>query len=195
MGEIKQVGLFDMDDTLVDYSGGIVRSLNEIRLVGEPEYKIPIPRSDLNGRRVNAVRNTPGWWENLDRLQLGFDIYDLAKELGYFPYVLTYGPEHSPNGWTEKFNWCKREIPEASVAIVRDNVPECLFRKSLVYGRFLVDDYVEFQEGWLKHRPRGVGIMPAHKHNEGFSHPQVVRYDGTNLEEVKERLVWARDRK
>ncbi len=30
--------------------------------------------------------------------------------------------------------------------------------------------------------------MPANSHNEGFSHPNVVRYDGNNLEEVKQRM-------
>jgi hypothetical protein len=30
--------------------------------------------------------------------------------------------------------------------------------------------------------------MPASDNNVGFSHPSVVRYDGSNLEEVRQRM-------
>lgn len=30
--------------------------------------------------------------------------------------------------------------------------------------------------------------MPANGYNEGFSHPNVIRYDGSNLEEVRQRM-------
>ncbi|MCK4997795.1 hypothetical protein KAS08_05830 [Candidatus Pacearchaeota archaeon] len=187
MEDADLIGLFDMDDTLVDYTGGITCSLNAIKGENEPRYKSPIPRNPLNKTRVDVIRNVPGWWENLKRLKLGFDVYELAKELGYQLHVATQGPIASSNAWTEKFNWVQREIPEAIITITR--------KKSLIYGRFLVDDYPEFLEAWLNKRPRGIGIMPAHPHNEGFSHPRVVRYDGTNLDEVKEKLLWAKNRK
>lgn len=32
-------------------------------------------------------------------------------------------------------------------------------------------------------------IMPANEHNAGFTHPNVVRYDGTNLAEVRDRMM------
>lgn len=187
MEDVDLIGLFDMDDTLVDYTGGIIKSLNNIKSDAELEYKSPIPRNALNKARVDIVRNVPGWWENLKRLKLGFDVYELAKELGYQLHVATQGPLSSSNAWTEKFNWVKREIPEAMITITR--------KKSLIYGRFLVDDYPEFLEEWLKYRPRGIGIMPAHPHNENFSHPRVIRYDGTNLDEVREKLLLVKNRK
>ena len=34
----------------------------------------------------------------------------------------------------------------------------------------------------------GLGIMPVNRANQDFGHPQVVRWDGSNLEEVAERL-------
>jgi hypothetical protein len=38
------------------------------------------------------------------------------------------------------------------------------------------------------HHPRELVVMTANGHIEGFSHHNVVRYDGTNLEEVKYRM-------
>ena len=45
-------------------------------------------------------------------------------------------------------------------------------------------------EAWQGHRPRGLAIMPA----TAFRHPNVLRYDGTNLAEVERamRVVLAR---
>jgi hypothetical protein len=37
--------------------------------------------------------------------------------------------------------------------------------------------------------------MPAHEYNKDFKHPNVIRYDGTNIEEVKERLISQFNRK
>ncbi len=37
--------------------------------------------------------------------------------------------------------------------------------------------------------------MPANDSNKNFSHPQVIRYDGTNLNRVKEAMIKAKNRK
>jgi hypothetical protein len=79
--------------------------------------------------------------------------------------------------------WCNKYLKEyiKGVTITND--------KGLVYGKVLVDDFPDYIISWLKHRPRGLIIMPAHDFNKDFKHPNVVRYDGTNIEEVKERLL------
>lgn len=65
--------------------------------------------------------------------------------------------------------------------------------KGTVYGRFLCDDYVPFLEAWLAHRRRGLGILIAteNQQNRQFHHPNVVRYDGANIQEVKHWLTRA----
>lgn len=67
--------------------------------------------------------------------------------------------------------------------------------KGGTYGRVLVDDYPKYVKDWLKHRPRGLVIMPAHSYNEGFTHPNVIRHDGTNNNLVRMYLQAAYDRK
>lgn len=66
--------------------------------------------------------------------------------------------------------------------------------KSGEYGKVLVDDYPDYIEGWFKWRPRGLVIMPASSSNSEYTHPNLIRYDGSNLEHVKVALQLARDR-
>ena len=67
--------------------------------------------------------------------------------------------------------------------------------KGLVYGKVLFDDWPEYITSWLEYRPRGLVIMPNHPHNQGFKHPNVIRYIGSNWEEVRTALIKVRDRK
>lgn len=60
--------------------------------------------------------------------------------------------------------------------------------KGLVYGVALYDDYPRYIEAWLEHRPRGLVVMPANASNKHFSHPNVIRYDGTTLAEVERAM-------
>jgi 5'-nucleotidase len=58
----------------------------------------------------------------------------------------------------------------------------------------LVDDWPPYVERWLQWRPRGLVILPAQRWNEGFSHPNALRYDGSNLAQVREALARIRER-
>ena len=99
--------------------------------------------------------------------------------------LLTKGPRRLPYAWTGKKLWVDSNLgKENDLNIVSD--------KGKFYGRVLVDDWREYVTAWLRHRPRGLVIMPANKSNKGFSHPQVIRYDGTNLEEVRKALIRVR---
>jgi hypothetical protein len=123
----------------------------------------------------------------LERFKLGFDIYNLAVEMGFNAEVLSKGPSNAENAWTEKVKWVKRELgTDVGINLVTT--------KQGKYGCVLVDDYPGYLEPWLENRPRGVGIMPAHSYNKNFKHERVVRYDGSNISEVEKILLWARDR-
>ena len=80
-----------------------------------------------------------------------------------------------------KKKWIDKNLGEdVDFTITRD--------KGLVYGKVLVDDYPQYIERWLKWRERGLVIMPANESNKYFNHQQVIRYDGTNLEEVSKAM-------
>jgi hypothetical protein len=102
--------------------------------------------------------------------------------------ILTQGPKKFPDSWAGKKAWVGKNLGEdADITITRD--------KGLVYGKILVDDFPGYAERWLSWRERGLVIMPANEENKNFHHPQVIRYDGTNLGEVKRAMKKARDRK
>jgi len=133
------------------------------------------------------IRHSEEWWTNLPKLQLGWDVLGIAKELGYKIMILTQGPKANPFSWSGKKMWIDKHLgQDVDLTITRD--------KGLVYGRVLVDDFPKYIERWLTWRTRGVVIMPANDSNLNFSHSQVTRYNGSNLEEVRAMLTKARRR-
>lgn len=176
-----KIALFDLDDTLADYSGQLLKDLQLIASEHEPPPVLYADIHYLEARR-HMITSQVGWWLRLKKLQLGWDILEVAKEIGYSISVLTKGPKSKHAAWSEKLEWCNRYLSDYidGVTITHD--------KGLVYGAVLVDDWPDYIDKWLEHRPRGLVIMPAHELNAVFSHPNVVRYTGTNIEEVKARM-------
>ena len=179
------IALFDMDGTLADYDSQLLYDLKRIASPGEPSIDITKIHYDTGGyieARRHIITSQTGWWLNLKKFQLGFDILDLCKKIGFNVVICTKGPSTKFSAWSEKVEWCNKHLKDRiqGVTITND--------KSMVYGKVLVDDYPDYILAWLKHRPRSLVIMPAHDFNNGFSHPNVIRYDGTNAVEVEERL-------
>ena len=181
-----KIALFDMDGTLCAYMRQLNRDLAEIASPEDPPFKSFDDIEPFMSKRIDLIRSVPGWWQNLPKLEIGYDVLLAASEMGFDIHILTKGPWLITAAWTEKVIWCRQNIPheiDFHTTITED--------KSLVYGRVLVDDYPQYIESWLASRPRGLVIMPAHDYNEDFKHPNVCRYDGTNKSEMKDRLYEA----
>lgn len=175
------IALFDLDGTMADYDKALRADLEKIRSPHEP----PLPDDLFTAApyieaRRHMITSQVGWWLKLERFQLGWDILKEVNRLGFDVSILTKGPTRKSNAWSEKIEWCAEHLPSHGVTITHD--------KGLVYGKVLVDDYPDYIAAWLKYRPRGQVIMPAHEFNKNFTHPQVLRYDGTNLNQVIETL-------
>jgi len=181
------VALFDMDGTLCDHDGALVKDLENLRSPHELRIvKLKHPLPNYLFKRSELIRANESWWENLPKFKLGWDVLKATQKLGFKIMILTQGPRSKPYAWSGKMKWLAKNMPGVDVTITRD--------KGLVYGRVLVDDFPPYIERWLKSRPRGLVIMPAHESNKDFSHPQVIRYDGSNLQEVKKALKAAYSR-
>ncbi len=184
------IGLFDLDGSLADFDKSMLEGLAALKSPGEPDilsvqegYQFPHIRA-----RIELISKQPNWWFELEPIAMGFQILEVAKEIGFQIHVLTQGPKTKPMAWKEKVEWCQKHLGgEIDIHITRN--------KGMVYGRFLYDDYPNYMMRWLEYRPRGLGIMPVNGQNKNFHHPQVIRWDGNNIDEVSERLNAAYKRK
>ncbi|HLD01034.1 MAG TPA: hypothetical protein VJC39_04780 [Candidatus Nanoarchaeia archaeon] len=186
------IALFDLDGTLADYDKAMRRDLDALAEPNEKIYPLYGPGiPDYIEERMDQIKRQPGWWSNLEKYPPGFEILRVCLDMGYKIHILTHGPLSKAFAWKEKVEWFHQHIipvvPNADITITRD--------KGLVYGKVLVDDYPPYMERWLKNRPRGLGVMPVNDLNKLFSHPNVIKYDGTNLELVVQNLRQAYDRK
>ena len=188
------VANIDLDDTLAAYSKALREQMRTLQAPCETAF---VDREEAEPPHMEArrkmIQRQPGFWENLERVPLGFEIVDELRMLKFTLNVLTKGPRTTPGAWTEKQVWCSQHLPDAMVTITEN--------KALVYGRALVDDWPQYFMRWLNVRPRGLVVCVAHPWNADYAkggckeHPSVLRYDGTDVLELRERLRRAYDRK
>lgn len=169
----KAVGLIDMDGTIANYDDAMRAALASIASPGEPE--VPDGNEDhppwVEARRT-LISTQPGFWRNLARLDAGFDVLNVLRVLDFEIHVLTKGPRKKSIAWTEKQEWCLEHVPDALITITE--------KKSLVWGRVLVDDWPSYYQDWLRFRPRGLVIVPAQRWNvgaEAHAPGNIFRYD------------------
>ncbi len=188
MAKIEDIALFDLDGTLCDYDKDLLEKLEELRSPKEPHLSSMRNAPPYIKKRVDMIRASEEWWKNLPRFQLGWDILNVAKNFNYRIMILTQGPRKNPSAWSGKKKWIDKNLGEdVDVTMTRD--------KGIVYGKVLVDDFPGYIEKWLEWRTRGVVIMPANESNQNFTHPHVIRYDGTNINHVKNALRLAKKRR
>jgi hypothetical protein len=195
--EDDKVALVDLDGSIVDYDKVMKQELEKLRHPDEP----PVVDRYMNREQVEAkeaphlearrklIQAKPGFWRTLPKHPLGFEIIEDLRHLGFLLHVLTKGPGATAGAWTEKYEWCRDNLPDAEVTVTQN--------KALSYGRVLVDDWPPYFLPWLKHRPRGQVVCVAQPWNVEYatgSHSQVFRYDGTNRTELRMRLHQAFNR-
>ena len=189
MVDTESIALFDMDGTLCDFDKALFESLEKLR--NPSEEKVYSLHSKMFPNYVKAradlIKQQESWWENMPKFKLGWDVLEIAKKQGYKLMILTQGPKDNPSAWSGKMKWLAKNLPGIDVTMTRD--------KGLVYGKILVDDFPEYIKRWLKNRPRGLVIMPTNEENKDFKHPNVIRYDGSNIEEVEKAFKTVKERK
>lgn len=186
----EKIALFDMDGTLFNYQDRMKEELEKMRGPTEPPIDDPFEDQTHLEFRRKAIKRVPGFWKSLPRYQPGWDVLEMAKEIGFQIHILTKGPSSVGIAWMEKMECIKEHFKGEDVTL---HVTE---DKSVTYGRVLVDDFEDYVTGWLHWRCRGLAIMPEHPYNKDFKHPNVVHYYGgdMNKQEVRQALQAAFER-
>jgi hypothetical protein len=184
------IALFDMDDTLFDYLGSLRKELEKIRAPNEPEIILnfqKLPQHIKN--RIGLITGYESFWSEMPKFQLGWDVFSIAEELGYSNVIATKGPAKNPVAWSGKKK-CITEHLGPFCGLVEVNNQD----KNLIYGHILVDDYPDYVGPWLSVWKESWAILPAHEYNKDYKHPRAIRYDGTNLEEVRKVFQEIKDK-
>jgi len=177
------IALVDMDNSIAKYEESLLKDLDKLRSPNEPinwEYHT---EPDYIRARMDLIRLSSTWWENLPPITRGLEIVNIMRSMGFRIVICTQGPRKNAAAWQGKMLWVQKNLPDdTDIIITRD--------KGLIYGNVLMDDFPDYITNWLKHRPRGLVIMPAHHYNKDFSHSNVIRDDGSPeaTEKIKDGL-------
>ena len=180
----RPIALVDLDGTLCDFSASILEGLAELREPGDrllDETALNPPLHIIARRK--KIMSAPGFWRNLRPIPAGIRLIDLLTTLRFDTFVLTKGPSDNGLAWTEKFEWCRKHVPEVRVIIAED--------KAIVHGDVLVEDWPPYAIRWRNYCPNGLVIVPKQQWNVGENNDLVnaVRYDGENIAEIQNRLM------
>ena len=165
--------LCDLDGTVAAYEEALMRDLETLRSPSEP----PITELFRDKEpawlkaRMNLIRASATWWENLPVISSGMKIVELARSIGFRVTICTAGPDKNAEAWAGKMRWRLKHMPFADMTMTRE--------KDIVYGKALFDDFPEYIENWLVWRKRGLVIMPVAPYNQKFTHKNVIRWDGS----------------
>jgi len=175
----KLLALIDMDDTLCDTRGQRIRDLRKIskdESEVNPDYLSPNCPPYVQ-ERLRLIMSQPGWWENLQKLEDGFQLYELVKSEGFETQILSKAPETYDLALTEKKKWCNKNVPGSKVALVPEK-----FRYA---GDILIDDWPDYVIPWLNAYPKSRAILPLREWNKNCKDSRVIHYTGKNLKEIK----------
>jgi hypothetical protein len=193
----RRVGLFDLDGTLANYEKSMLTWLRLMQAPDEPFYEVHARNPAYFYQRQCVIRRQPGFWRNLEPMELGFQVLRLAEEVGFRNFhACTRGPGDCPSAWSEKFEWVQQQKQAGNLPIdMKITITE---DKGTIYGRFLCDDHIPFLMRWLEHRKRGLAILvatPSRTIDPKSLHPNIFYFDGTQEDELRRKLEKAFVRK
>lgn len=172
-----------MDDTLCDTTGQKIRDV-ERYLPNEKNFSVDYCSPECTLQIRTLLRHTlsqPGWWENLRKLEDGFELYDLMRAEEITTEIVTKMPKTYPLALWEKLSWCKKNTPDA------DNINLTL-KKRRYPGDLLIDDWPSYVTGWLDYNKKGIAILPLREWNKDYQAPRAVHYTGKNMEVIRTLL-------
>lgn len=177
--------LYDVDGTLFNFEKKIIQDLNAMNSPNEQEitalYREDIP--DHLWDRMTYIKNQPGWWFTLPKIDNGFKLWEFTKNRGFRHVIVAKAPSCNELAIAEKIiNIRKHFGRNVPFHIVSD---EESYVKTDVKGDIIVEDSAMFAENWLEANPLGWSILMDNKYNKDFNHDRCVRFNGAFTEELR----------
>lgn len=173
-----KIAYFDLDNSLADYEQAVLDGLESLRSPNEEITTSIIGRlPDHIFRRKCLITSSVDFWVNLKPIDLGFQVIEICKKIGYKIVVLTCTPKLNPNAATGKLIWSQKHLG-------KDIDFKLVSQKNIDFGHVLYDDFPEYMDGWLKTNPNGLGLVPSCSHNVNYNNNQTVKVNFENLDHV-----------
>lgn len=193
---------FDMDGTLVDYTGGAVAAANERAAPGERRathatfWQFDSHRPEVRSR-LHMCKEQESWWAGLKPIASGMALVALFRRFDFEVQVLTRVPYKYPQAVSGKIKWCEHHLPGVPVNVTfgETSAQNPWSGKGLFEGRALVDDSADNVEGWLANRAHGFAVVPHCHQNARFRHPRAFRHDGSNTHQLERALARSSNRR
>src|SRR5262245_60445979 len=117
----QPMALIDLDGTVADYDRAMREALSKLQSPGEPPLEESLRDApEWLEERQRLIKQSPGFWRNLPRVQRGFEVVAALRELRFRLMVLSKGPSRTSSAWTEKLLWSQEHLPDAGVAIISE---------------------------------------------------------------------------
>lgn len=146
-----RIALFDMDETIVDFTGPLRERLARTFSPGEempPDlFNMPMHMYE----RIQAIKKEPGFWRNLPPLAWGMELMSIFREKGYEIHIVSKGPTTGAIAWSEKVEWVEEHLTDVTLHLTQN--------KAMIQGDVFIEDRWDFLKAWLTRNPRGYGIM------------------------------------
>lgn len=149
--------LFDMDDVIVEFLGGLVENFNNV-------YGTDFNKSDCNvwsleetlGEDVWSIMNKPGFFINLKPKGNSVEVIQRIIDNGFDVFIVT---ACTPQAYIEKLHWIEEYMPYFN----KGRLIPCS-EKSAVWGDILIDDKIANLDDFSK---VGEGVIFDMVHNQG----------------------------
>lgn len=178
-----RIALFDMDETIVNFTGPLRERLRKTFSPGEemPPDLFNMPTHMYE--RIQAIKKEPGFWRNLPPLEWGMDLIEIFRAKGYEIHIVSKGPTTGAIAWSEKVEWVQTHLTHITLHLTQN--------KSMIHGDVFIEDRWDFLSQWLLRNKGGKGIMNTRPNIvgcEALEAAGILYVVPRDLEIIKERL-------
>jgi 5'(3')-deoxyribonucleotidase len=152
----NKIALIDVDGVLANIHGSLAEQMDcsFVHTWNSPQ------NSDEANNQLNHIKSRQSFWEEVPRIQTGFEIVSLVKSHGYEVHFVSGIPKCGGRALVGKLNWINRAFPGYPFHLTQD--------RSILKAHLLVDDGPDFVKPFMQKNPGTKVLMPQWDYNQEF---------------------------